>query len=139
MTKHKKTQISSAEFYRDFLQGEGVKAHIDDNGYVIFKYEFTNYIIQIDPKDENFFQLTYQFLYDIESQEEYHRAIKACVNITRSTKVVKISALGDSGSAFQASAEAFIDSPEAATKLFQRYLGVIKIAVSEFAEQMKES
>jgi len=134
-----KTQKSRAEFYRDFLRDEGYKANIDDDGDVVFKAEGKSYEIHIDPRDEPFFRMTFAFGIEIESQEEFHRAMNACVNITRDTKVVKLSVIQNESSSFIASAEAFVDSPEAVTKVFDRYLSVIQGCVSEFVKHMRES
>jgi|TergutMp193P3_1026864.scaffolds.fasta_scaffold274599_1 hypothetical protein len=135
-----KTQKSWAEFYRDFLRDEGFRPNIDDNGHVVFKFESGSYMICIDSDDEQFFQLIYLFGFEIESQEEFHRAMNACVNITRDTKVVKLSVIKDELSSFVASVEAFVDSPEAVTKkVFDRYLSVIQDCVGKFVKHMRES
>jgi hypothetical protein len=48
-----------AERYLEFLAEEGYRPKIDANGNVSFKCEGGNYVIRIDEKDEEYFELAY--------------------------------------------------------------------------------
>jgi hypothetical protein len=132
-----KPDASLVEFYKDFLSEEGFRPSIDEDGDVIFKFEGGTYWIRVDENDRDFFQVQYFFGYEIESQEEFHRATAACMDITRQTKVVKIMAL-EKHSSFLASAEAFYASPEDVKKVFPRILSCIQGGINSFLKAMKE-
>jgi len=140
--------VFHAQFYRDFLQSflgshPWMGPYINDDGNVEFEYEDGidldpgSYEILIDQKDKGLFQMVRYFFYPITSQEEIYPATQLCMEITKRNRVIKICDRGEPSN-LQASVEAFIDSPEDATKQFKRYLNALISAVNEFRKRMIE-
>ena len=125
-----------AEFYRDFLNEEGYRAHIDEDGDVAFKYEGGNYFISIYKDDEGYFQLVFPSFWPIESAEEFERAKMACIETTRRMKAAKVFLVRDNTDV-TATVEAFVDSREDVRKTFSRYIGAIQSARSTFRDIMR--
>jgi hypothetical protein len=126
-----------AEFYRDFLNEEGYRASIDEDGDVAFKFEGGNYFISIYEDDGEYFQLVYPYFWEIESDEERELAKAACIEITRGQKAAKVFMVKNNADV-SATAEAFFDSREDVKKIFPRYIRSIQSAVAAFREAMRK-
>jgi len=126
-----------AEFYRNFLNEDGYRADIDEDGDVAFKFEGGNYFISVYEDDGEYFQLVYPYFWEIDSDEELERAKVACVETTRGQKVAKVFMVKNNTDV-SATAEAFFDSREDVKKIFPRYLHSIQSAVAAFREAMRQ-
>jgi hypothetical protein len=127
---------SLAAFYQNFLAEEGYRASIDNDGDVAFKAEGRNYYISVDEDDPQYFRLIYPRFWEIESEDERERAIKACLETTKGVKVAKLYMIRDNFNV-SASVEAFFASLDDVKRIFPRYLNCLQGAVSSFAESMK--
>jgi len=137
MTDPEQPKTSLAEFYRDFLNEEGYRASIDEDGDVSFKHEGGNYFISIYEDDAEYFQLVYPYFWEIESDAEREQAIAACIETTRGQKAAKIFMVKDNLNV-TAAAEAFFASREDVKNIFPRYIRSIQSAVSAFREVMRK-
>jgi hypothetical protein len=133
MTKPEKTTL-----YMEFLTQEGYRPTAEPEGDVLFKAEGHTYVLPIDDKDENFFQLVFYNFWAIESEEELWRAVSAANFATRETKVAKVFVRND-GRNVIATVEMFLFSPDNFPQLFGRALGALKYAVEKFAGEMRRS
>jgi len=125
-----------AEFYRDFLNEEGYRASIDEDGDVVFKFEGGTYFISIYEDDGEYFQLVYPFFWEIGSDEERERAKVACLEVTRGQKAAKVF-LVRNDTDVSATAEAFFESREDVKQIFPRYVRCIQSAVGAFRDAMR--
>ena len=136
MTDSEQHATGLAEFYRDYLNEEGYRPSIDEDGDVAFKFEGGNYFISIYEDDEEYFQLVYPFFWEIENDEERERAIAACIETTRGQKSVKVFMVKDNNDV-SAATEAFFAAKEDVKRIFPRYLHSIQSGIAAFREIMR--
>lgn len=130
------TKKERAEMYRAFLEEEGYRPRIDDDGDVIFKCEGRNYIIILDDEDDEFFRIVYPNFWGIESEPELAEVKEAALNATIRVKVAKVFPVGDST---WAEIELFCFPPEAFKPVFRRCLAALQTAVQTFISTMGEA
>jgi len=83
-------QSAKAQRYLKFLQKEGLNAHIDSDGDVIFKVGPLTYYIDVDESDDAYFRIVFPNFKEIKDRKEYLKALEAAHYATRVTKVAKV-------------------------------------------------
>lgn len=125
-----------ASIYMDYLEREGYRPIIDDDGDVVFKEEGRTYYVDVDTEDEMFFRLVMPNFWSIESGEELARVLIAANYASMKTKVVKVYVRSDDKDTI-ASIEMFLGKPEDFTAVFRRALSALKAGVANFVEKMR--
>jgi len=79
-----------AKLFQRFLEEEGYRPTIDNDGDIVFKHEGGTFIILVRGEDDEYFILLYPNFWEIESDEELERAYLACNTANREQKVAKV-------------------------------------------------
>jgi predicted aspartyl protease len=127
-----------AQLYLDYLAGEGYRPTVDSDGDVIFKDEGKTYYIEVDTNDAEYFRLVFPNFWEIESDAERERVIRAANYATMKTKVAKVYMRSD-GKDTVASIEMFLSQPEQFKAVFPRAMSALRSSVNNFVEAMKQS
>ena len=125
------------QMYVQHLMNEGYRPTIDGDGRVIFKHEGGTYFIQVDPKDDHYFQLVFPSFWSIDSSDELAHATMAANHATALTKVAKVFVLA-SGDQVSATIELFLERPDSFEGVLGRAMSALRAGVTNFAEKMKE-
>jgi hypothetical protein len=121
--------------YMDILLEEGFRPKADDEGDLVFKSEGRSVFIRIDPGDTEFLMLCCPNIWKCDSEEEEIRCLAAASYATASTKVAKVSIVGEYA---WASVELFLPAPEHFRSLLIRSLGAMHAAIRNFVDKMDE-
>jgi hypothetical protein len=131
----KRTREELQKLYLGVLADEGYAPELDSDGDVRFKHEGKNYFIEVREDDPFFFRVVLPNFWEIESDEEHVRAIRAANAVTGDIPVAKVFGLrGDTWCAV----EMFLPSQESFEPVFNRCLLVIQQAVNHFTVLMRE-
>ena len=131
-------QMSKAELqklYTGFLDKEGYKPEIDDDGDVRFKREGKTYFINVDVEDAICFRLVLANIWPIESEEERQEVRVAMDHCNGMAKVAKAYMVRDD---VWVAIETFIAKPEDFKVIFDRSLSALDHGVGLFATRMRE-
>jgi hypothetical protein len=125
---------SRTEIVRGYLADNGYRPEIDDDGDVRFMKEGGNYFIHAPESDETFFRVVYPNFWPIESEEERTQVYAACNHANARVKVAKVFTVRDN---VWASLELLFADDKAFEPIFERGVGLLQYAVSEFANHMR--
>jgi len=127
------SEVKLQKMYMDFLEGEGMESHIDNDGDVQFEYESRTYFIEVNEEDDEFFRLVLPNIWPIESVSEGLEVVQACDEVNRSMKCTKAYTTNDD---VWIAVELFIARPDAFKGVFERCLKAIDQGVETFVEEM---
>lgn len=127
--------MSKAEMYLEHLREEGFAPRLDDDNDVVFKYEGKTFFLSCDDEDEPFFRMLLPAFWDIESEEEECRVLKAVTTVNTRMKVVKLIVMRQN---VWASVELFLDPFESFKSFFVRCLDLLVSGMHEFRKVMHE-
>lgn len=122
-------------FYKNFLEAEGYRPTVDNDGDFIFKREGKTFALMVNENDPYFFHLVLPGIWEIESDDERKKAINAANYSTGISKVAKVFVRNND---VHATAEMFIDNPEIIKPVFERVLYAVDNAAKNFAIFMKD-
>lgn len=120
----------------DHLQGEGFSAHLDEDGDIAFKREGLQYVLCFDESDPGYGKLLLPNVYEIETQDELHRAHIAMDEINRQMKVVKIYTVRDR---VWLTVELWFEDQTCWCPLLVRSMRALSHALMKFAEAVNTS
>ncbi|MFH2123992.1 MAG: hypothetical protein ABIJ50_10985 [Pseudomonadota bacterium] len=123
------------EKIQEFLEEEGFRPKIDDDGDIMFKYEGKTYIIQFDEDDALFIRLMLPNFWELDSDSEKAQATKISLEITRQVKVAKVFSVEDR---MWSSAELFLPNEESIKPIFNKIMAVVSGAAVLFARKMHD-
>lgn len=123
-----------ADMYVDFLEEEGFRAEIDDDGDVVFRHEGGTYIITVED-DEEFFRLIFANFWSLDDLPEKAQAVRVAHDVTKAVKAAKVFRVKDN---MWCTVEAFHDPPENFKPVLIRSLRAVQAAVARFAEEMRK-
>ncbi len=138
MAQGKDAKMSKAELqklYTGFLDKEGYKPEIDEDGDVRFKREGKTYFINVDVEDAICFRLVLANIWPIESEEERQEVRVAMDHCNGMAKVAKAYMVRDD---VWVAIETFIAKPEDFKVIFDRSLSALDHGVGLFATRMRE-
>lgn len=130
--------MSKAELqklYTGFLENEGYKPEIDEDGDVRFKREGKTYFINVDEGDAICFRLVLANIWPIESEEERLEVRIAMDHCNAMAKVAKAYMVRDD---VWVAIETFIAEPGDFKVIFDRSLSALDHGVGLFAKRMRE-
>ena len=127
--------MKTTEMVMDFLRKQGFCPEVDgDNGNIIFKYQMSTFVFFNNDEDEEFFQLAYPNIYEV-NEENRELVLEAANKVNRSLKVTKIIIVGDRS--IWAVFENLLDlSPEVNT-IIPRALVILQHARQAFYEALQ--
>ncbi|VVE15489.1 hypothetical protein PPN31114_02877 [Pandoraea pneumonica] len=120
----------------DHLQREGFSAHLDEDGDIAFKREGLQYVLCFDESDPGYGKLLLPNVYQIETQDELHRALVAMDEINRQMKVVKIYTVRDH---VWLTVELWFEDQTCWCPLLARSMRALSHALTKFAEAVNAS
>jgi hypothetical protein len=121
---------------KDFLEEEGYRPTIDDDGDIAFKAEGMALVLTFDDRDEQFVRLILPSFWSIDSSEESKEAKEAALKVNKEIKAAKVFIVRDH---VWATIEAFYETADSFTAVFQRSLGALRAAARSFAEEMRST
>ncbi len=131
----KRTREELQKLYLGILADEGYAPELDSDGDVRFKHEGKSYFIEVREDDPFFFRVVLPNFWEIESEEEHARAVRAANAATGEALVAKVFGLrGDTWCAV----EMFLPAQESFAPVFHRCLLAIQMAVNHFTVLMRE-
>ncbi|WP_291429852.1 hypothetical protein [Deinococcus sp.] len=118
---------------RAALGALGFAVQSDAESGLSFMFEGGQYYIPAQGDDTAFYHLLFPNFWELESDEEYGRALLACDAVNRESKLVKLHTVeGD----VWAGVEALHGNPEAFMAFLPRYLGLVQDSVRAFRDVM---
>lgn len=126
--------MKTIDLVKQYLEQEGYRYDIDDDGDIHFKYQGVNLFYTDGGQDSLFFRIIMPNLYEVENNRL--KVLEACNTITRDVKVLKAFIVND---ALWLSIEMFIDSTPEFNDFFPRCLDILyegrrRIASEIFSE-----
>ena len=128
------SESSRTEAYREFLEEEGYRPKVDEDGDLIFKAEGLTFVLFAADEDETFFKLALPNIWSVEDAAEKAKAVRAAHDITRDVKVAKVYVT--KRRSVWCSVEAFFGEQDDFRPVFTRSISAMRTAVREFAEKM---
>ncbi|MDR2151005.1 MAG: hypothetical protein LBO67_09435 [Spirochaetaceae bacterium] len=135
------TKKELQDMYCAYLNAEGYSAALDQEGDIRFVYpvegrKFYFYII-IYADDQRCFQIAAVNFWEINSEEEWRKALIAASTVSCNTWVVKVS-VDTAQKTVNFSAEMLLVKPEDFTQVFDTMLSFMAESMLDFAAQMGE-
>lgn len=130
-----KDKKATQKMYTKFLDEEGYKPEIDEDGDVRFKREGKTYFINVDPADPMCFRLVLANIWPIESEEERGKVRVAMDHCNAQAKVAKAYMVRDN---VWVAIETFIPEPQDFEAIFKRSLSALDYGVMLYAKKMRE-
>lgn len=130
-----KDKKATQKMYTTYLEKEGYKPEIDEDGDVRFKREGKTYFINVDPADPMCFRLVLANIWPIESEEERVKVRVAMDHCNAQAKVAKAYMVRDN---VWVAIETFIPEPEDFEAIFKRSLSALDYGVMLYAKKMRE-
>jgi len=118
----------------DYLKSEGLQGNQEEDGNVTFRYQFCNFVVNIDENDDQFLQIVMPGIFEVD-ENNYVDALQAANNVCISKKVVKAIVAGDS---VHITAEILMDSTPVFADVFPRILDMLMGGRQSFYEAIKE-
>jgi hypothetical protein len=112
--------MKTIDLVKQYLQDEGYKYEIDQDGDVHFKYQGVNLFYTDSGNDSLFFRIIMPSIYTVENNRT--KVLEACNTVTRDIKVLKAFLVGDN---LWLDIEMFIDSTPEFNDFFPRCLDIL--------------
>ena len=118
----------------DFLMKQGFCPEVDeDNGNIIFKYQMLTFIFFNNDEDEEFFQLAFPSIYDVD-EDNRELVLEAADKVNRTVKVAKIFTVGEK---VWVLFEVILDQSPEVGSIIERGLGILQHARQAFYEALQ--
>lgn len=121
---------------KNYLEEEGFRPKIDEDGDIVFKYEGGTYFIDSDKADELFIRIGFPNFWPIENDDERTRAIKAAHELTKDIKVAKIYVVDGH---VWGTVELFLNDEDTFASIFPRCMLALQGAVQGFISSMEKN
>jgi len=125
------------KLYLKFLQEEGFKGTLDDDGDIDFKFEGDKYILFVDENDPEYFRIQAGYGCDFNSDEDIFKHLEAANAVNAEYKLGKIFVRVEKELVLLETS-LFLAQPEGFKPFFKRCLGILQGMISDFAEKLKE-
>ena len=79
--------MTTAELAKNWLQEQGFKCNLDQDGDAIFKYEGANMYVSVDKDDPLFLKIVMPSIYEVENN--YSKVLEAVNKVCTRIKVIK--------------------------------------------------
>lgn len=125
------------KLYMDYLEAEGYRPSIDEDGDVAFKREGRSYFIGVTEADNEFFRVCLPNIWTIESEDERKQVVAAADFATGDTKVAKVFTVSGYKNVWVCT-ELFVARPEDFKGVFGRAMSALAHAREAFVDKMNE-
>jgi hypothetical protein len=125
------TKQERIELYKEYLEEEGYRPKIDEEGDLEFKYQGCRIMLQVDDDDENFFCLF--VAYSIDEDEDIMNVYQAVNEANKLTRVAKAT-VGES--CIIICTEQFLSSPELFKDQFDRCVISLDVCTESFYDAL---
>ncbi len=123
--------MKTEELVKQYLESEGFRYNIDEDGDIHFKFEGVNLYFTVDADDQSFFRLIMPNIYELENNRQ--KVLEAISNVNRDLKVLKAFLVGNN---LWLSVELFIDSSPELEDFFPRCMGLMKAGREKIASEI---
>ena len=124
--------MKTTERVLEFLRTQGFCPEVDQHGGIIFKYQMATFLFINNDEDEDFFQLTMPYIYDV-TDDNRDIALEAANKTNSSVKVCKINVVDTS---VWAVFEIFLDQTPEVKDIIPRALNCLMTARQTFHENI---
>lgn len=125
--------MTTAELAKSWLNSQGFRCNLDDDGDAVFKYQGANMYVSVDKNDPLFLKIVMPGIYDVEN--DYAKALEAVNKVTTRLKVAK--AILVQGHVHLL-IEMFVDTTPEVDDFFERCCDILIAARKEFYDAMND-
>ena len=124
--------MTTTESVLEFLRKEGFCPEVDENGSIVFKYQMVTFLLINNEEDNDFFQLTIPYIYDV-TDDNRDIMLEAANKTNTTMKVAKICVIDDS---VWALFEILLDQSPAVEDIMPRALNILMATRQTFYENV---
>lgn len=124
--------MTTTESVLEFLRKEGFCPEVDENGSIVFKYQMVTFLLINNDEDNDFFQLTIPYIYDV-TDDNRDIMLEAANKTNTTMKVAKICVIDDS---VWALFEILLDQSPAVEDIMPRALNILMATRQTFYENV---
>lgn len=124
--------MTTTESVLEFLRKEGFCPEVDENGSIVFKYQMVTFLLINNEEDNDFFQLTIPYIYDV-TDDNRDIMLEAANKTNTTMKVAKICVIDDS---VWALFEILLDQSPAVEDIMPRALNILMATRQTFYENI---
>lgn len=125
--------MTTAELAKNWLQEQGFKCNLDQDGDAIFKYEGANMYVSVDKDDPLFFKIVMPSIYEVENN--YSKVLEAVNKVCTRIKVIKALLVQNR---VHLVIEMFVDTTPEVDDFFERCCDILIAGRRAFAEALNE-
>lgn len=125
--------MTTAELAKNWLQEQGFKCNLDQDGDAIFKYEGANMYVSVDKDDPLFLKIVMPSIYEVENN--YSEVLEAVNKVCARIKVIKALLVQNR---VHLVIEMFVDTTPEVDDFFERCCDILIAGRRAFAEALNE-
>lgn len=125
--------MTTAELAKNWLQEQGFKCNLDQDGDAIFKYEGANMYVSVDKDDPLFLKIVMPSIYEVENN--YSKVLEAVNKVCARIKVIKALLVQNR---VHLVIEMFVDTTPEVDDFFERCCDILIAGRRAFAEALNE-
>lgn len=125
--------MTTAELAKNWLQEQGFKCNLDQDGDAIFKYEGANMYVSVDKDDPLFLKIVMPSIYEVENN--YSKVLEAVNKVCTRIKVIKALLVQNR---VHLVIEMFVDTTPEVDDFFERCCDILIAGRRAFAEALNE-
>ena len=125
--------MTTAELAKNWLQEQGFKCNLDQDGDAIFRYEGANMYVSVDKDDPLFLKIVMPSIYEVENN--YSKVLEAVNKVCTRIKVIKALLVQNR---VHLVIEMFVDTTPEVDDFFERCCDILIAGRRAFAEALNE-
>ena len=125
--------MTTAELAKNWLQEQGFKCNLDQDGDAIFKYEGANMYVSVDKDDPLFLKIVMPSIYEVENN--YSKVLEAVNKVCTRIKVIKALLVQNR---VHLVIEMFVDTTPEVDDFFERCCDILIAGRRAFADALNE-
>lgn len=125
--------MTTAELAKNWLQEQGFKCNLDQDGDAIFKYEGANMYVSVDKDDPLFLKIVMPSIYEVENN--HSKVLEAVNKVCTRIKVIKALLVQNR---VHLVIEMFVDTTPEVDDFFERCCDILIAGRRAFAEALNE-
>lgn len=124
--------MTTAELAKSWLNEQGFKCNLDEDGDAIFKYEGASMLVTVDKDDPLFLKVVMPTIYEVEGNRE--KVLEAINTVNVRIKVVKAILIGNNVHLF---IEMFVDTTPEIDDFFERCCDILIASRRVFMDELR--
>ena len=125
--------MTTAELAKSWLNSQGFKCNLDEDGDAVFKYEGATMFVSVDKDDPLFFKIVMPCVYEVENDQA--KVLEAVNQINREIKVVKAIVVENN---VHLLIEMFVDTTPEVDDFFERCCDILIASRRILAEKLNQ-